>query len=57
MLRWRVLADRPFTVREADLILGGDSLSKLGTLMLESKKKPLTLLLCAFWVSLLYSLS
>ena len=33
VLRWRVLANRPFTIREADLILGSESLMKLGTLM------------------------
>ena len=54
MLRWRVLASRKFTVREADLILGGESLMKLMTLMWElmweSSKKPLTLFVCAIWV-------
>ncbi|KAL8846417.1 MAG: hypothetical protein Q9221_008499 [Calogaya cf. arnoldii] len=42
VLRWRVLANRKFTVRETDLILGGESLIKLFTLMRESMKKPLT---------------
>ena len=51
VLRWRVLANRYFTVREADLILAGESLMKLGTLMRESRKKPLTVFVCAFWVS------
>lgn len=52
VLRWRVLADRPFTVREADLILGGESLMNLGTLMWESRKKPVTVLVCASWIAL-----
>lgn len=52
VLRWRVLANRPFSVREADLILSGESLMKLGTLMLESFKKPVTFLVCASWIAL-----
>ncbi|KAL8651895.1 MAG: hypothetical protein Q9226_004493 [Calogaya cf. arnoldii] len=52
VLRWRVLANRKFTVRETDLILGGESLSKLFTLMRESMKKPLTSFVCAFWLAL-----
>ena len=52
VLRWRVLANRSFTVREVDLILGGESLLNLGTLMWESMKKPLTLLVCASWIGL-----
>lgn len=50
VLRWRVLANRRFTVRQADLVLGGESLTKLLTLMKESRKSPLTLLVCACWV-------
>lgn len=49
-LRWRVLANRKFRARETDLILGGESLVKLFTLMRESMKKPLTCFVCAFWV-------
>lgn len=52
VLRWRVLANRPFTIREADLILGGESLLKLGTLMWESPTKPVTVLVCASWIAL-----
>ena len=52
VLRWRVLANRSYTVREADLIMSGESLLKLGTLMWESPKKPLTLLVCTVWISL-----
>ncbi|KAL8686914.1 MAG: hypothetical protein Q9218_006768, partial [Villophora microphyllina] len=52
VLRWRVLANRKFTVREADLILGGESLTKLLTLMRESMKKPLTVTVCICWISL-----
>lgn len=52
VLRWRVLADRSFTVREVDLILSGESLLSLGTLMWESAKKPLILLVCTSWIAL-----
>ncbi|KAL8938623.1 MAG: hypothetical protein Q9216_003799 [Gyalolechia sp. 2 TL-2023] len=52
VLRWRVLANRKFTVRETDLILGGESLLKLATLALGSLKKPLTVFVCAFWILL-----
>ena len=52
VLRWRVLADRGFTVRETDLILGSESLMKLTELMLESFKKPLVFFICLVWVSL-----
>lgn len=52
VLRWRVLANRRFTVRETDLILGGESLINLTTLMRESMKKPLTLFVCAAWICL-----
>ena len=51
VLRWRVLANRKFTVRETDLILGGESLINLATLMRESMRKPLTFAVCASWVS------
>lgn len=51
VLRWRILADQDFSLREADLILSGDSLMKLTTLMLESWRKPRTLFICATWVS------
>ena len=50
VLRWRILANRSYTIRELDLILGGESLMKLITLMGESLRKPLTLLVCASWV-------
>ena len=52
VLRWRVLAYKSFTVREVDLILSGESLLSLGTLMWESAKKPLTLLVCTSWIAL-----
>ncbi|KAL9599152.1 MAG: hypothetical protein Q9219_004019 [cf. Caloplaca sp. 3 TL-2023] len=52
VLRWRVLANRNFTVRETDLILGGESLINHFTLMKESMKKPLMFTLCAFWILL-----
>ncbi|KAL8708582.1 MAG: hypothetical protein Q9220_006517 [cf. Caloplaca sp. 1 TL-2023] len=52
VLRWRVLANRKFTVRETDLILGGESLMKLVTLMRESMRKPLTLFVCVCWIAL-----
>lgn len=51
ILRWRILANQSFSLREADLILGGDSLVTLTTLMRESWKKPRTLFVCAAWVS------
>ena len=54
VLRWRLLASRPFSVREADLILGADSLRTLTTLMRESWRKPCTLFVCMAWVSSLY---
>ena len=50
VLRWRVLANRHHSVREADLILGGESLMKLLTLMWESRR-PLTVFICTTWVS------
>ncbi|KAI4126464.1 MAG: hypothetical protein LQ347_004963 [Umbilicaria vellea] len=52
VLRWRVLANRSFTVREVDLILGGESLMKLGKLMWESRTKPVTIIVCASWIAL-----
>lgn len=52
VLRWRVLANRPFTVREVDLILGGESLVKLSTLMWESWRKPVIVILCLSWIAL-----
>ncbi|KAI4209741.1 MAG: hypothetical protein LQ351_007337 [Letrouitia transgressa] len=36
MLRWRVLANQSFSVRQTDLILGGESLMKLAELMKET---------------------
>ncbi|KAL6716142.1 hypothetical protein ACLMJK_005708 [Lecanora helva] len=52
ILRWRVLASRAFTVRETDLILGGESLMKLVELMWESMKKPLIIFVCSLWIVL-----
>ncbi|KAL8946047.1 MAG: hypothetical protein Q9222_007506, partial [Ikaeria aurantiellina] len=52
VLRWRCLANRKFSVRETDLILGGESLMKLITLMRESMKKPLTIFVCLCWIAL-----
>ena len=52
VMRWRVLVNRRYTVRQADLVLGGESLMKLLSLMWESPKSPLILLVCACWVSL-----
>lgn len=52
VLRWRVLANRRYTVRQADLVLGGESLMKLLSLMWESPKSPLILLMCACWIAL-----
>lgn len=52
VFRWRVLAKRPFTAREVDLILGGESLMKLATLMWESRRKPFTILVCLSWIAL-----
>ncbi|MCJ1423691.1 hypothetical protein MMC29_001575, partial [Sticta canariensis] len=52
VLRWRVLARRHHTVREVDLILGAHSLQTLFTLMWESRKKYLTVLVCMIWISL-----
>ena len=52
VLRWRVLASRPSTVRETDLILGGESLMKLWHLVLESRKQPITRLVCILWILL-----
>ena len=50
VLRWRVLASRSSTVRETDLILGGESLMKLWALFRESREKPITMLACVFWI-------
>ena len=54
VFRWRILANRPFTPREVDLILGGESLMKLSTLMWESLRplKFLTVLVSASWIFL-----
>ena len=52
VLRWRVLASRPSTIRETDLILGGESLMKLWELARESRKRPITMLACLFWILL-----
>ena len=52
VLRWRILASRPSTVRETDLILGGESLMKLWALCRESRTKPITMLACIFWILL-----
>ncbi|KAL9579949.1 MAG: hypothetical protein Q9212_004785 [Teloschistes hypoglaucus] len=52
VLRWRVLANRKSSVRETDLILGGESLMNLVTLMRESMRKPLTLTVCICWIAL-----
>ncbi|KAL8777661.1 MAG: hypothetical protein Q9213_007760 [Squamulea squamosa] len=52
VLRWRVLANRRFTVRETDLILGGESLVNLAKLMKESMRKPLMFWICASWIFL-----
>ena len=54
VFRWRVLASRPSTPREVDLILGGESLMKLCRLMFESLRplKPITVLVCASWILL-----
>ncbi|MCJ1463715.1 hypothetical protein MMC07_002324 [Pseudocyphellaria aurata] len=52
VLRWRILANHDFSLRETDLILGADSLMTLTTLMRESKKKPRILIVCALWIAL-----
>ncbi|MCJ1427942.1 hypothetical protein MMC29_005849 [Sticta canariensis] len=52
VLRWRILANHDFSLRETDLILSGDSLMKLTTLMKESWKKPRTLFVCGTWIFL-----
>ncbi len=39
-------------MRETDLILGGESLMKLWDLMRESRKKPITMLACFYWILL-----
>ena len=52
VLRWRVLASRPSTIRETDLILGGDSLMTLWDLTRESRRKPITMLACLLWIFL-----
>ncbi|KAL8895531.1 MAG: hypothetical protein Q9207_008134, partial [Kuettlingeria erythrocarpa] len=49
VLRWRVLANWRFTVRETDLMLGGEILKNLATLMRESMKRPFMCSVCAFW--------
>ncbi|KAL8786671.1 MAG: hypothetical protein Q9195_008107 [Heterodermia aff. obscurata] len=51
VLRWRVLANGQHTVREADLILGGESLMKLLGLIWESRR-PLTFFVCTAWIAL-----
>ena len=52
--RWRILSSRPYTPREVDLILGGESLMKLTSLLFECLR-PLKLtivLACASWIFL-----
>lgn len=51
VLRWRILAKKSHTVREVDLILGLDSLTKVLVLGWESRFKPWTLFFCIVWVS------
>ena len=50
VVRWRLLAKQHFTVRETDLILGSESLMKLGSLVWESREAFLRLL-CLVGVS------
>ncbi|KAI9881078.1 MAG: hypothetical protein M1830_008236 [Pleopsidium flavum] len=50
--RWRILASGQFSLRETDLILGGESLMKLIRLMVESWKKPVTVFVCLAWIAL-----
>ncbi|KAM0798594.1 hypothetical protein BDR22DRAFT_912903 [Usnea florida] len=52
VLRWRVLARRASTIRETDLILGGDSLMTLWDLARESRRRPITMLACVLWILL-----
>ena len=52
VLRWRLLSHRAFTPREADLILGGDSLLKLLVLAREAFGKPFIFFTCMFWLLL-----
>ena len=52
VLRWRVLACRPSTIRETDLILGGDSLMTLWDLTRESWGRPITMIACLLWILL-----
>ncbi|KAL9607036.1 MAG: hypothetical protein Q9167_008012, partial [Letrouitia subvulpina] len=51
-LRWRFLTKGSFTIREMDLVLGGESLQNLARLMLVSWWKPLILFTCAAWILL-----
>ena len=52
VLRWRILAKSSYTIREVDLILGGESLMKLVKLMGASIRKPLVVFACAIWIFL-----
>lgn len=52
VLRWTILASRGHTVREVDLILSIESLSKVIELAWESRKKPLAVLICFLWLYL-----
>ena len=52
VVRWRILASRPSTVREVDLVLGSESLMKTLTLMLESVRQPILALACGAWLLL-----
>ncbi|KAL2041509.1 hypothetical protein N7G274_005891 [Stereocaulon virgatum] len=50
VLRWRILAYRRNSVREVDLILGIESLSKVVQLAWVSRRKFLTVLTCISWL-------
>ena len=52
VLRWRLLSHRAFTPREADLILGGDSILKLFVLAWEAVGKPFIFFSCLLWILL-----
>lgn len=50
VLRWTILASSSHSVRELDLILSIESLSKVVELACESRRRALTVLICFLWL-------
>lgn len=50
VIRWRILAHKRHTVREADLILSSENFLDVATLANESRAKPWIWMLCCSWI-------